>query len=94
MSGSSSLDLLPCALNGMAIFNELYYRWQEVTFVPCYMQNISIGECSLVTFLDLFWLCLEAESSPKRDLKMATKKEQYTINICVHCVYTNIIKKK
>lgn len=48
--------------------------------MPCYMQNISIGMCSLVTFLDLFWLCLQVHLEAEL-LKEISNGNKDTIHI-------------
>lgn len=48
--------------------------------MPCYMKNISIGMCILVTFLDLFWLCLQVHLEAEL-LKEISNGNKDTIHI-------------
>lgn len=50
--------------------------------MPCYMQNLSIGMCSLVKVLDLFWLCLQVHLEAEL-LKEISNGKKDTIHILI-----------
>lgn len=45
--------------------------------MPCYMQNLSIGMCSLVKVLDLFWLCLQVHLEAELLKEISNGKKRY-----------------